>query len=92
MFTNKPWGALTEWERMAFTVRVIMETLGISEAKLEHTYLGDDTPFDSGLIDWKRAAEEFSKRKDKKKARGRKKSDKTTEGQGDTAGSTSDGV
>ena len=67
--TQVTWDDLTEWQQTSFAVRLIRETLGITDEYLEHTYLGDETPFDSGLIDWKRVDEEFLKRKNKKKGK-----------------------
>jgi hypothetical protein len=59
----KQWNELSEWEKMKFTVRILKEMFGLSEAKLEHTYLGDDTPYDSGMFNFKQWKEEEEARK-----------------------------
>jgi len=74
----KTWNELTEWEQTKYAVRLIREVLGLSDAKLEHSYLGDDTPFDSGLINWQYIKDEQQKKLEKKKKRGKKKDEPDT--------------
>ena len=69
---HRGWDDLNDWEQTKFAVRLLCESSGLSESRLRHTYNGDDSPFDTGLIDWKRIKEEEEARKLIKKKRGKK--------------------
>ena len=69
---HRGWDDLSDWEQTKFAVRLLCESSGLSESRLRHTYNGDDSPFDTGLIDWKRIKEEEEARKLIKKKRGKK--------------------
>lgn len=70
---HKAWDDLSDWEQTKYTIRILREMFGLSDARLRHTYEGDGTPFDTGFIDYKRVAEEEAARKLIKKKRGKKK-------------------
>ena len=57
---------LNDWERFQYMVRYLLESHGITEEFLEHTFENTNGPFDSGLIDWKRFREELNKPKVRK--------------------------
>jgi pheromone shutdown protein TraB len=69
---QRSWDDLSDWEQTKFVVRILREMSGLSDARLRHTYNGDGTPYDTGLIDWKRIKVEEEARKLIKKKRGKK--------------------
>lgn len=70
---QREWDDLSDWEQTKYTVRILREMFGLSDARLRHTYKGDGTPFDTGFIDWKKIKEEEEARKLIKKTRKGKK-------------------
>jgi len=73
LLPSKEWEDLSDWEQTKFTIRILREMFGLSDERLKHTYMGDDTPFDSGMINWQRIKEEQEAKLLAKKTRGRKK-------------------
>lgn len=69
---QRAWDDLSDWEQTKYTVRLLREMFGLSEARLRHTYNGDGTPFDTGFVDWRRVHIEEQERKLIKKKRGKK--------------------